>query len=300
MRQKGFGVIVIFIIIALILGLVFFFWPGHPPNDLLQKIISGDPIQKSDFAPPGKQKQTFNTLPALLNGEFASGVNEEDKNLIIQGISTMDFYLQKWFGKSINKPAGLRVGTGAPADMGAGSQVVMEDGKIVILMETGSFAWKRQIQSNNEIGGEWRPRLAAHEYVHVYQFQNGCGEGILTGSPVVPRWFTEGVAEWLSYKAAKEAGQLPRAGIPQLILPVAKQAKDPLESFENPNSSDFSAYFLFNMAIDYLMKDRPVKTLDDFCANLGNGMSMPKAFETTFGMTKDKFYEGFEAYRKTW
>lgn len=212
----------------------------------------------------------------------------------------MDFYLQKWFGKSINKPAGLRVGAGSPTDMGAGSQVLVENGKMVISMETGSFAWQRQIQSNKEIGGEWRPRLSAHEYVHIYQFQNGCGEGIVTGSPVVPRWLTEGEAEWLSYKAMKEAGLLPQADIPQLILPPAKQVKGSLESFENPNNSDFSAYFLFNMAVDYLMKGKSVKTLDSFCANLGSGMSMPKAFETAFGITKEKFYEGFEAYRKTW
>lgn len=270
------------------------FFSGQPA---CQKLCESE---KGGVVSGGGQKQTFNTLPTLVKGEFASGVSNEDKNFIIQGISTMDFYLQKWFGKSINKPAGLRVGAGAPTDMGAGSQVLIENGKVVISMETGSFAWKRQVQSNKEIGGEWRPRLVAHEYVHVYQFQNGCGEGIVTGNPVALRWFTEGVAEWLSYTAMKDAGLLPKASIPQLILPPAKQARGLLASFENPNNSDFSAYPLFNMAIDYLMKNKPVKTLDDFCANLGRGMSMPKAFETVFGMTKEKFYENFESYRKTW
>ena len=51
-----------------------------------------------------------------------------------------------------------------------------------------------------------------------------------------------------------------------------------------------------------LMKDRDIKTLDDFCANLAGekGMSMPKAFETAFGISLEKFYEDFESYRKTW
>ncbi len=255
---------------------------------------SGSP--KTTSAPT--QKHVFNTLPSLVKAEFASDVGEEDKNFTIQGISTMDFYLQKWFGKSTNKPSGLKVGAGAPADMGSGSQVVVEGGKIVILMETGSFVWKRQSQSNKEIGGEWRPRLSAHEYIHVYQFQNGCD--ISSGTSPVPKWFGEGEAEWLSYKATIEAGQLPPLNIPQLVTPQAKQVVGSLQSFESPTILNFQAYFLYTMAVDYLMKDKPIKALDNFCANLGNRMTMPKAFETAFGISLDKFYEEFESYRKIW
>ena len=246
------------------------------------------------------QKQVFDTLPSLVKAEFAGGVSLEDKNVIIQGISAMDFYLKKWFSKSTDKPSGLRVGAGAPADEGSQSQVVVENGTTVILIETGSAVWSRQLQLNKEIGGEWRSRLAAHEYVHVYQFQNGCGEGVLTGRPVASKWFIEGEAEWLAFKAGKEAGLLPSFSIPQMVTPQAKQVKGSLESFESPTDLNLQAYFLYTMAIDYLMKDRPIKALDDFCANLGSGMSMPKAFETAFGITKEKFYEGFGAYRKTW
>ncbi len=245
------------------------------------------------------QKQVFNTLPPLVKGEFASGVSDGDKNFIIQGVSTMDFYLQKWFGKSTNKPAGLQVGAGAPADEGNGAQVKVENGMITILIETGSGVWKRQAQSNKEIGGEWHPRLTAHEYVHVYQFQNGCGD-VAALSPIAPKWFIEGEAEWLAYKATIDAGQLPPLTIPQLVTPQAKQVKGSLQSFQNPTGLDFSAYFLYTMGIDYLMKDKPIKSLDDFCANLGSGMSMPKAFETAFGISLNKFYEDFESYRKNW
>lgn len=278
----------VFVLLAVFLV---FFWLGRPSNQQVPSFIPQKPSQ---------QTQDFNTLPSLVQANFASDVASEDKKFVTQGISAMDFYLKTWFGKSIKQPVELRINAGAPAQEGEGAQIVIEGGKPVISIETGSFVWKRQIQSNTEIGGEWRPRISAHEYVHAYQLQNGCGEGILTGHPVAPRWFIEGEAEWLSYKAAKETGWLPQASIAQLILPPAKQVRGSLESFEVPNNSDFSSYFLFNMAVDYLMKDKPVKTLDDFCANLGSGMSAPKAFETTFGMTKEKFYDGFEAYRKTW
>ncbi len=278
------------VLVLLAIGL-FFFWLGRPSNQQIPIFIPQKPVALT---------HTFNTLPSLVQADFTADVAPEDKNFVIQGISAMDFYLHQWFGKSINQPVGLRIATGAPANEGEGAQLIVEGGKSIISMETGSFVWKRQIQSNSEIGGEWRPRISAHEYVHVYQLQNGCGQGILTGHPVAPKWFIEGEADWLSFKATKETGWLPQATIPQLILPPAKQVKGSLQSFENPNNSDFSSYFLFNMAVDYLMKDKPIKTLDDFCTNLKGGMSSVQAFNKTFGISLDQFYNNFEAYRKTW
>lgn len=248
-----------------------------------------------------EQKQVFNMLPSIVDEEFTSDVTEEDKNFAIQGASTMDFYLQKWFDKSIDKPAELQV-SAASNDPNGGARVNTESGTAIILIETGNFGWQRQIQSNKEIGGEWRPRLVAHEYVHAYQFQNGCGR-VDAENPVVAKWFIEGQADWLSYKAAIDAGQLPPLTIPQLVTPQAKQVVGSLQSFEkeSPNKSpDFAAYFLFNMAIDYLMKDRDIKTLDSFCTNIGEGQTGPEAFQNAFGVSLDKFYEEFEAYRKTW
>ena len=247
----------------------------------------------------GKQKQAFNTLPSLVKAEFAGDVSQEDKNVITQGVAAMDFYLQKWFGKSTNKPSGLNVDADAPANEGEGAQVEVKNGVMNILLKTGSSPWKRQIQTNKEFGGEWRSRLAAHEYVHVYQFQNGCGS-VSVEPPIVPKWFGEGEAEWLAYKAMIEAGQIQQLSIPQFVTPQAKQVVGSLQSFENPTGLNFQAYFLYTMAVDYLMKDRSIKALDDFCANVGSGVHWSKAFETTFGITLPKFYEDFESYRKTW
>src|SRR3989344_8651732 len=78
----------------------------------------------------GEQKQAFNVLPSLVQPEFADDVTAEDKNFVIQGISATDFYLKRWFGKSINQPAGLRV----DAIESTGAQVVVENGKMVILI----------------------------------------------------------------------------------------------------------------------------------------------------------------------
>ena len=90
-----------------------------------------------------------------------------------------------------------------------------------------------------------------------------------------------------------------------MLIPRAKQETGLLKSFEGKdfeNKSTILQYSFFNMAVDYLMKNRDIKTLDDFCANLasGKGMSMPEAFEDAFGIPLEKFYGDFESYRKTW
>ena len=304
MNQKGFSQIILILIIVgavLVLGGGIWYYQQSVKQSEPAPETQGIPGSSSGQAPsaPDKpQKQTFNILPSLIQAEFADNVTAEDKNFVIQGISAMDFYLKKWFGKSINQPAGLRV----DALESTRSEVVVENGKMVILIGTRSSDWKGMIELN-KYGGESRPRIPAHEYVHVYQFHNGCGR-LDVETYIAPRWFAEGEAEWLSYKAMQEADLISSFGFPQFLIPLAKQETGLLKSFESKGEWGMSIprYSLFNMAVDYLMKNKPIKTLDDFCVNLadGKGMSMPKAFEAAFGITLEKFYGEFESYRKTW
>ena len=248
------------------------------------------------------QNQVFDMLPSLVDEEFTSDVTGEDKAFVVEGISAMDFYLNEWFGKSTDKPSGLRVDAIPSNDPSIGAQVVVENGKIVILIGTKSFAWNRQIQTNGEMGGEveWRPKIPAHEYAHVYQFQNGCG---YTGAEitVAPKWFYEGEAEWLSIKIMREVGWLPQQFSTYNIEVVpARNISGELKSFETSEQISVDKYPLFTLAIDYLMKDRDIKTLDDFCANIGKGQDAPTAFQNAFGISMDEFYKNFESYRKTW
>jgi len=262
---------------------------------------SQNSTQQPQSSTPSK-KQTFDTLPPLVDEEFSSDVSDGDEAFVVEGISAMDFYLNDWFGKSTDEPSGLRVDAIPSNDPSIGAQVVVENGKIVILIGTRSFAWNRQIQTNSEMGNgvEWRPKIPAHEYAHVYQFQNGCG---YTGAEITaaPKWFYEGEAEWLSIKVMREVGWLPsQFSTYDIEIMPARQISGELKSLETSEQISVDKYPLFTLAIDYLMKDRDVKTLDDFCANLGNGMDRSKAFETAFGISLDEFYKNFESYRSTW
>lgn len=289
LNKKGSSLIILAVIVGVIIviGSLWYF-----------QLSSSE--REKHGTPSGEQKQSFNTLPSLVKAEFANEVTEDDKSFVITGISAMDFYLNKWFGKSINQPAGLRINAGETNSVGGDSQVVLEDGKAVILIATGSSAWKKMIE-DNKYGGEFRDWLSAHEYVHIYQLHNGCVPPDTDWN--YPKWFLEGEAEWLTYKVMQEANLISSwSNTQQVFLPRAKQQTGLLKSFEKQKEVDHSVYPLFAMAIDYLMKNKPIKTLDDFCANLagGKGMSMSEAFEAAFGISLDKFYEDFEAYRKTW
>lgn len=249
-----------------------------------------------------EQKQVFNTLPSIVDEEFTSDVADGDKDFVVGGISAMDFYLNDWFGKSTDKSSGLRVDAIPSNDPSIGAQVVVENGKMVILIGTRAFGWNRQIQTNSEMGSgvEWRPKIPAHEYVHVYQFQNGCGSAA-SDTTISPKWFIEGEAEWLSIKVLREAGWLPQQfSTYDIEVMPSRQISGELKSFETPEQASVDKYPLFTLAIDYLMKDRDIKMLDNFCANIGKGQTRQEAFQNAFGISLDEFYEGFEVYRKTW
>lgn len=265
-------------------------------------IFSGQPncknlceSEKQGTATTVNKKQVFNALPPLVKAEFASDVTDKDKLSITQGISAMDFYLKKWFGKSIDQPLGLKVYATQSASLLEGGSIVMENGTAIIEIKTGSALWKQQRE-------ETRNNVSAHEYMHVYQLQNGCGN-IAQANLKTPKWFLEGEAVLLSFNITKDAGWNPYFSIQQMIS-LAKQARGSLQSFEKAetvnDSNALSAYPLFATAVDYLIKERPIKTLDNFCVNLAKNQPVTTAFQNAFGIPLEKFYEEFEAYRSTW
>jgi len=247
-----------------------------------------------------KPKPDFSKLPDLIKPNYATDISLENKNLVITGIAAQDYYLNQWFGKSINRPTGLEVVRQDPANQ-AGAEVVSKNGEAVIKIATDGFAMQQAKMMNQYNGGESRPHISAHEYVHVYQFQNGCGI-IGMNNYLAPRWLMEGEAEWLSYKALGEAGIGPSIKFKDLYIRQAREDNTVLKSLESRQDFPPSVYPVVGMAVDYLMQDKPIKTIDDFCAKLdnGNGQSVSDAFKSAFGSTLDSFYNDFENYRKSW
>lgn len=72
----------------------------------------------------------------------------------------------------------------------------------------------------------------------------------------------------------------------------------PLKTYEKQAEVGAKLYSYFALAVNLLMKNRQIKTLDDFCANVGKGQEATVAFENAFGIPLEKFYSDFANYQQ--
>ena len=279
----------------LVVGLVFFFWPGYPPYQYLQKLLSKTPLQQLDSS---KNALKEHKTPDLVSLEIDPAVDSEDAEKLHEGIRVMDFYLNQWFGRGINKKVLMTVDASSK-----NSLVVEQNGQMVALLHTNEPLWQQFRQFIVQYRMDMRSRFAAHEYVHYYQRDAGCGRIYLPQENTL-KWLMEGEAEWLSYTALNKAGQLPFYTDLEQILKIQYQQNQgglkPLSAYEKVATADVvSSYSYFALALELLMKNRDIKTLDNFCTYVGQKESVPAAFEKAFGISLDNFYVEFEKYLAT-
>lgn len=282
------------IAVLLFVGLVFFFWPGYPPNQFLQSLISGkSPQQGQTSQTQNKTKLNSHKTPQLVNIEFQAEVDKEDEEKIREGIRIMDFYLNSWFGHSIDKKVLMTV------DASSKNSILEErDGEMVAVLHTNEPIWQTLRQFIIQYNMDMRSRFAAHEYVHFYQKDNGCGR-IYKPEQVRLRWLMEGEAEWLSYKAMMDSGNLSSfLGLEEMLsMTVQGGSLKSLKTYKEA-AAGVQLYSYFALAVEQLMKNREIKTMDNFCANVGKGQEASVAFENAFGVPLEKFYSDFETYRQ--
>ncbi len=285
----------IVVLTLLIVGLAFFFWPGHPPNQFLMGLISKSPQQGKTSETISKNGLDSHQIPSFLNFEFA-GVTKEDENKIREGIRIMDFYLNNWFGHSITNKASYKVDS---SNQNGDSFADGPNGEIIVFIHTQDKTWQMIRQFTSQYNMDLRGRLAAHEYIHLYQADNGCGKIYNPNQPRL-KWLMEGEAEWLSWKAMMDSGNIPSfLGLEQMLsIPLQGGNLLPLKTYEKTADIDVQLYSYFALATNFLMKDRDIKTLDNFCANVGKGQEPSVAFENAFGVPLAKFYSNFETYRQ--
>lgn len=279
--------------VLLAIGVVFFFWPGYPPNQYLQKLILRTGSQQLN---PSKNALKTHKTPDLVILEIDPSVDSEDADKLHEGIRVMDFYLNEWFGHSIDKKVLMTV------DASSKNSILEErDGEMVAVLHTNEPIWQQFRQFIVQYGMDMRSRFAAHEYVHYYQRDAGCGR-IHLPQEVTLKWLMEGEAEWLSYTALNKAGQLPfYLSLEQMLATQYQQNQGnlkPLRAYEKDAQTSVSTYSYFALALELLMKNRDIKTLDDFCASIGKGQEVSVAFQNAFGIPLAKFYSDFETYRQ--
>ena len=280
------------ITLVLVVGLVFFFWPGHPPNQFIMSLISKTPQSSTQK----EAKLENHQLPALLTVEFKNGVDKSDEEEMKKGFKIMDFTLNKLFGHSISRKSAIRVKAS-----GADSKFLDENDTITFVYQTLSQDWLIPKKIGEQYRMDMRSRAAAHEYVHLYQINEGCANLGREGEKA--KWLLEGSAEWLSYQAMEESSNLPFSFDARKMIMMQFQMGGGnvklLNSYEEETTTDVPLYGYFALAVDYLVENSSVKALDNYCANIGKGEDLPTAFQKAFGISLKNFYSDFEDYRKS-
>jgi hypothetical protein len=138
-----------------------------------------------------------------------------------------------------------------------------------------------------------RKELAAHEYVHTWQYALG-GRACMLG----PRWISEGMAESLAYRSLIDAGVIPAANLDVFTKRQLRSARYvTLRSLETAWPGDANPFAVGYLAVDRMLAANGPLALRTFCTRVGRGEAWQSAFTGAFGQSPDAFYASFEDLR---
>ncbi|MDP9251848.1 MAG: hypothetical protein M3O80_02485, partial [Chloroflexota bacterium] len=141
-----------------------------------------------------------------------------------------------------------------------------------------------------------RKELAAHEYVHTWQYALG-GRACM----LAPRWLSEGMAESLAYRSLVDAGLIPAANMDVFTKRQLRNARYvTLRSLETAWPADSNPFAVGYLAVDRMLAANGPLPLRTFCTRVGRGEAWQSAFTGAFGQTPDAFYASFEDFRATY
>jgi hypothetical protein len=138
-----------------------------------------------------------------------------------------------------------------------------------------------------------RKELAAHEYVHTWQYALG-GRACMLG----PRWISEGMAEALAYRSLIDSGIIPAANLDVFTKRQLRNARYvTLRSLETAWPGDANPFAVGYLAVDRMLAANGPLALRTFCVRVGRGEAWQSAFAGAFGQSPDAFYATFEDFR---
>ncbi|MCY4416334.1 MAG: hypothetical protein OXE87_08510 [Chloroflexi bacterium] len=150
----------------------------------------------------------------------------------------------------------------------------------------------------------WRyMRTASHELSHVYQYSlQGHGRFDTTHREVRvigPAWMQEGFATWHSDRALPMGGIIPYEQSRDRLIRQSQRVDVQLNETETYDGlkAGPGRYDMAAMASELLAAEAGEEALIEFWTLLRPGNPWEQAFESTFGMTIDEFYELFEEHR---
>jgi hypothetical protein len=220
-----------------------------------------------------------------------AGVNARDIALVHQGVQHASGFLEALVGGTRRKPATIQVKITDPTQPFCCLTV---GDSFVIVTSNSAWATPPAAAPDTWTADTERTELAAHEYVHLWQYAIG-GNACMVGV----RWIAEGMAESFAYRSLIADGLIPAANLDtftrrQLTTASNHASLQSLESSFPPDAKPFAVSYL---AVDRLLAQKGLLAVRDWCSRVGGGQEWHQAFAAAFGETTDAFYSRFEVFR---
>ena len=141
-----------------------------------------------------------------------------------------------------------------------------------------------------------RTHTAAHEYAHVWQNYLGC---LTISYQPLGFWLNEGIASYVGYQAQIDAGMLSRAQVHQFMYNSALftgQLNYSLQSLASNFAPVWPGHVGY-LAVSNLISNSPngYQSVRLICSRVASGQSFDQAFQSSFGLSPDAFYNQFTA-----
>jgi hypothetical protein len=214
---------------------------------------------------------------------IANAVSTEDAVYVREGITLAQDYVTETLS-DISVPP-LYVAVFDDDDFLCGHALACANETSIVVL-AGTSDW-------NSLAPFERVQVVVHEYIHVYQFAM-----IHDDMETMPAWIVEGMAEFLSYDAVAQRGLVRAIDVRDyhtwaLAWDLGMPALDDLEDSQAFYEENGPTYSLAYMAVDELMKDRPLSDLDRFLKDVQLTHDWQVSFEKVFEQDLNVFYRSF-------
>lgn len=143
-----------------------------------------------------------------------------------------------------------------------------------------------------------------HEYYHIVQYHLAGIEGVTyvfedRVEGIYPYWLVEGSAEYVSHRVAADNNLLSYEQSRNERIRAVRGERVPLSSIENDNKAGPDPYDIGFLATEYLVNNYGGQAaLQKFWANHAVAANWKAAFQKSFGVSVDDFYQKFEQHRR--
>jgi hypothetical protein len=220
---------------------------------------------------------------ANVSFDIANAVSPEDAVYVREGFTLAQTYVTATL--SDISDSSIRVAVFDNDDFFCGQALACATETSIVVL-AGTPQW-------NSLAPFERIHTIVHEYIHVYQFAM-----IHDDMETMPAWFIEGMADYLAYDAVTDLGLVRETDVHDFHAWTLAWNPDMAALDDLENSYAFygeygPAYSLAYLALDELMRERPLSDLDRFLQQVGKGHNWRASFQKVFERDLNAFYRSF-------